>query len=123
MMGESIHQASVFYPTLIFLNANHKVIYTIDALPLKRTGIQDTWGLPYKYEAVLDMLAGENNPRYLVICTTPFQRSLQTSVNTMQVVPIIMPGYVGAVPVGKSEVLVPHISTGRFRIQLTTYKK
>jgi hypothetical protein len=123
MVGENIHQAAVFYPTLIFLNTNHKILYTIDSLPLKRAGINETWGLSYKYEAVLDMVAGENNPRYLVICTTPLQRSLHTSVNTMQVVPIIMPGFVGAVPVGKDEILVPHAATGRFRIQLTANRK
>lgn len=123
MMGESIHRASIFYPTIVFLNSDYTVVYAEDSLEFKKAWINETWGVPYKYEFSKEFNAGENNPRYMIIYTTPQHREWHTSVKNMRVIPIVMPEYVGAIPSGSEEVFIRHSSVGRVRVLLTDTHK
>ena len=69
-----------------------------------------------KLEAQIDFTE-DKGEKYLIVLTTDELLEAKTSMSTWRFVPIILPGIVGAVPVGKDEILIPHSPMGRINVE------
>jgi maltose operon protein len=122
MLGDHIDSAYIFFPQALTLNRNHEVVRSTDPLifQFKKAGFIETLiqtgGLMYKIEGQISFTEKNKTEKYLVILTTNELLEAKTSTSTWRTVPIIFPGIVGAIPIGKYEVLVPHSPTGRISI-------
>ena len=124
MLGDHIDSAYILYPQLITLNDEYEVVRSTDprVFQLKKAGFTETakqtWGLMYKLEGQISFTDENKTERYLIILTTDELLKAKTSTSTWRTVPIIFPGIVGVLPIGKYEVLVPHSPVGRISIAL-----
>jgi len=118
MIGEHINKAYIFYPTVLFLNEDYAIVGMLsdDDFSLRNIS-KDSWGLPYKYEAVVKVPAWDNvNKRYMVVYTSDDQKSQLTSVNRMKATPLAEE--VGVIPGEKQEKLVKHSPVGRIQVEI-----
>lgn len=120
VVGEEIDRAYLFSPHLIILDNNHRIVRTIghDHFTLRKAGMTETWGYPYKLAGTFDMREENRDERYLVVMTTDELLRTRTSLTTMKVVPIIIPGLVTAVPTGTEEKHIRHAPVGSLVIKL-----
>jgi maltose operon periplasmic protein len=121
MLGNTIHEGYIFYPVVVTLDSGFNVVRQVqgDAFKLSKVFINETWGLPYKYEATLALMPNDSPAeKFLLIYTTDALRTQRTSLQTLKVVPIIVPGFIGAIPAGKEKKLINHSNTGRLRISI-----
>jgi len=122
MLGGHIKSAYIFYPKVMTLNKDFEVVRSTDpwSFQLQKAGFietaKQTWGLMYKIEGHISFTEENKAEKYLIILTTDELLRAKTSLATWRSVPIILPGFVTAVPVGKEEVLVPHSPSGRINI-------
>jgi len=77
----------------------------------------------YKLEVEFLFAGDTNAEKYLIILTTSELLKAKTSLSTLRTVPIVMPGLVGAIPVGTKEVLIPHSPAGRIHISVHRQNK
>lgn len=122
MLGDHIDSAYIFFPYVMIMDKDYRIVRSIgrETFELKKTGVTETWGLRYKLEGGMDFREENANEKYLIILTTDELLKAKTSLKTMKAVPIILPGIVGAVPVGKEEKLVPHSPAGKITVTVTT---
>jgi maltose operon protein len=120
MVGEELDRAYLFSPHLIILDDGHRIVRTIghDLFTLRKAGMTETWGYPYKLAGTFDVREENRDERYLVVMTTDELLHARTSLTTMKVVPIIIPGIVTAVPAGTEEKLIRHAPVGTLVIKL-----
>jgi hypothetical protein len=124
MLGDHIDSAYIFYPQILTLNDNYEVVRSTDprVFQFKKAGFTETakqtWGLMYKLEGRISFTEENKPERYLIILTTDELLKAKTSTSTWRTVPIIFPGIVGVIPIGKYEVSVPHSPVGRISISL-----
>lgn len=122
MLGESIDVAYIFAPAIMTLNDAFEPVRRSDPADfrLKQAGftetVEQTWGLMYKLEGQVSFSGENSNEKYLIVLTTGELLKAKTSLSTLRVVPIILPGLVTALPVGEREVLVPHSPAGRITL-------
>jgi maltose operon protein len=127
MMGDHIDAAYLFFPHVVTLDADYQPVRTLppEAFELKRASYaetaKETWGLPWKLEGEMPFTAANAAERYLLILTTAELMQRRTSVETLRIAPVIVPGLVTAIPTGKKEVLVPHSPAGH--VNLTVLPK
>jgi maltose operon protein len=122
MMGDHIDAAYLFFPQLITLDAQYNVVrsskpedFMLHRATYAETA-KETWGLPWVLEGKLAFTSANAAERYLVVLTTDELMQRRTSMETLRVAPIILPGLVTAVPTGKREVLIPHAPAGHLNI-------
>lgn len=126
MLGDYIDSAYIFFPHVLTLNENYEVLRTTDPqiFQLKKAGftetttVKQTWGLFYKIDGQILFTEKNKTEKYLVILTTNELLKAKTSISIWRSVSIIFPNFVGAIPIGKDEVLVPHSPAGRISISV-----
>ena len=124
MLGDRIKSAYIFYPQAATLNEDFEVVRSTDSrsFQLQKAGfaetIKETWGLMYKIEGRISFTEENKTEKYLIILTTDELLMTKTPLAAWRSVPIIFPGVVGAIPVGKEEVLVPHSPAGRINVSV-----
>jgi maltose operon protein len=124
MLGENVDAAYIFPPHVITLSENYELMRSTDPqnFKLSKAGffetVKETWGLMYKLEGEIPFTENNKTEKYLIVLTTDELLRAKTSLSTFRTVPIVLPGVVGAVPVGIKEVLIPHSPTGRIKISL-----
>jgi maltose operon protein len=123
-LGETIKAAHIFYPQLALLDEHYRVVAKNDpgAVFVKKAGMTETasvsWtALGIKFDDALQV----DNPdaRYVVVYTTDEMLEAVSPYSTVQIVPVIIPGIVTAVPIGKEAVLIPHSPHGILSIEVT----
>lgn len=129
MLGDDIHSAYIFYPQVITLDENYEMIRCADPrnFRLEKAGFletaRETWGLMYKLRQEIHFPEDDKTEKYLIVLTTDELLEAKTSLSTWRVVPIILPGIVGAIPIGTEEVLIPHSPAGRIRLSVSLEKR
>jgi hypothetical protein len=129
ILGNDLRSAYIFIPQALLLNDRYEVVRNVDFryLRLEKAGFaetaKETWGIMRKLEGYIDVSAENREERFLVIYTT--ERLLTTKISTSRwvVFPIIFPGIVTAVPVGKEEVLVPASPVGHLNVSVVETPK
>lgn len=122
LVGGYLKSAYIFYPQLLTLDANRKVVRATGpgTFSLEQVGLleamQEAEGLRYVLEGGLTFTEGSRDERYLVVLTTDELLKGKTSVPTGG--EMFLPGYGGQV-LTKGEVLVPHAPAGRLTVSLT----
>jgi maltose operon protein len=129
MLGDDVDSAYIFYPQVITLDEDYRPVRRSDprGFKLERAGffetLKETGGLMYKLKQSIPFAEDNRAEKYLVVLTADELLKAQTSLSTWRVVPIIIPGVVGAIPVGTQEVLIPHSPAGRIRVSVTPAEK
>ncbi len=124
MLGDHIDLAYIFFPKVLTLNENYEVVRSTDPqiFQLKKAGFietaKQTWGIMYKIKGQISFTEKNKTEKYLVILTTNELLKAKTSISIWRSVSIIFPNFVGAIPIGKDEVLVPHSPAGRISISV-----
>jgi len=125
-IGDDLKSAYLFYPQLITLDENRRMVrstgaetFTVQPAGFFET-MHETGGLPYKVEGGLTFSDGSRDERYLVVLTTDDLLRGQTS--TAGEVPIFTPGYTVTVPEGNA-VNIPHAPAGRVNVSLSLQPK
>lgn len=124
MMGDHLGAAYLFFPQVLTLDAQYRVVRTMppEAFALKRASYaetaRETWGLPWKLEGALAFTPANASERYLVVLTTEELMKRRTSMETLRIMPVILPGVVSAIPTGKKQVVIPHSPAGHLNISL-----
>jgi hypothetical protein len=125
MLGESTDVAYIFAPAIMTLNEKFEPVRRSDPADfrLKQAGfaetVEQTWGLMYKLEGQMSFAEANRDEKYLILLTTSELLKAKTSLSTLRVIPIILPGFVTALPVGEREVLVPHSPAGRITLSVS----
>lgn len=122
-VGGAIQRSHVFYPAVQLLDRDHRVLARLepDDLPVVTCSFADAarenrWGLAVRLEWSIRIEAPDT--RYLVIHTTARAVAARSPFTTRQVVPVILPGVVTAVPGGKQQVEIAHSESGRIALQV-----
>jgi len=121
-LGETINKAHVFYPQVALLDDRFVIVRqgVPDGLRLRKVGFQEaaaeTGGLPIKLEG--SVLVDNPSAKYLVVYTTRKLMSGTTPYVTRQVIPIILPGLVTAVPGTMGAVHIRHSPFGLLRMEI-----
>jgi maltose operon protein len=129
MLGGNIDSAYIFFPQVITLDENYEIIRSTDPrnFKLQKAGFfetaGETWGLMYKLEGEISFSKDNETEKYLIVLTTDELLQTKTALSTWRTAPIVLPGVVGALPVGTKEVLIPHSPAGRIRISFRPQDK
>ncbi len=121
LVGGYLKSAYIFFPQLLTLDANHRVVRATGpgSFSLEKAGIfeamQEAEGLRYILDGGLTFTEGSRDERYLVVLTTDELLQGKTSVPTGW--DMFLPSFGGQEP-AKDEVLVPHAPAGRVTVAL-----
>lgn len=121
-LGETIQKAHIFYPQIAVLDDRFVIIQQSapDDFTLRKVGYREvakeTGGLPVKLEGAI--LVDNPNAKYILIFTTQKIMSNKSPYVTRQVMPIILPGVVTAIPTGKSTEQIRHSPFGILHIEI-----
>lgn len=120
MMGDTVERGYIFFPHLLTLDSGRRIMRSFgrDLFALRKAGMFETWSVPYKLAGTLEMREDSGSERYLVVLTTDELLQARTSITTMRVVPLILPGVVSALPAGTEEKFIRHAPVGKLRIRL-----
>jgi maltose operon protein len=121
MMGETVKTGYIFYPAVIFLNAEYEVTRIIETglFRYAKAGLSETWGPGRKLEGTIHIDRDNSNERYMLILTTEELLGATEEDEVPVMIPVIFPGFVGVIPTWKKEkVFVPHSPVGEFAIEL-----
>lgn len=121
MIGDQIDKAYIFFPHAVTLDEEFNVVRQIgkESFRLGKTFMGESWGLPYKLEARIEF-DKDRGERYVMVMTTEEMLLMKSSIETMRLVPLVMPGLVTAMPFGRKDVVVPHAPVGRLRVTVTS---
>lgn len=94
MIGDRIDRAYIFHPHVMTLDADYNVVRTFgkETFKLRKTIMGESWGLPYKLEGRIEFNEKDRDERYMVVMTTEEMLLMKSSVETMKLVPLVMPG-------------------------------
>lgn len=129
IIGNDLRSAYIFLPQSILLNDRNEVVRSTDFrfLKLEEAGFaetaKETWGIMRKLEGHIDVTAENQQERFLVIYTTEKLLKARVSTSRWVSIPIIFPGIVTAIPVGKEEVLVSASPVGRVNVSVVELPK
>ena len=121
-LGEHFKKTHIFHPQITLLDDNFAIILEngLGDLPLTKAGyeetVSETWGLPIKLEG--SILIDNPGAKYILIYTTQRLMSHRSPYLAMQVMPIILPGFVSAIPTGEEEILIKHSPFGLLRLEI-----
>lgn len=116
-IGNSIHDAYLFVPSVLLLDENFQVIHKLkqtDSL-IERTPPFETPYVAFKNTFIFTIWPA-HSVSYFVVYTTDEQRNQVSTMKMMTYSQVILPGFVGAVPVGKRVIAVPHAPVGLLKI-------
>ncbi|OGP18752.1 MAG: hypothetical protein A2054_10040 [Deltaproteobacteria bacterium GWA2_55_10] len=122
MIGDQIDKAYIFFPHVITLDKDYRVVRTFgkESFKLKKTLMGESWGLKYKLEGRIEFEESDMSEKYIIVMTTEEMLLMKSSIETMKLVPLVMPGLVTAMPFGRKETIVPHAPVGRLRLTVTS---
>lgn len=122
-IGNSIHDAYLFVPCVLLLDENFQVIHKLDQTDslIERTPIFETPYLAFKNTLTFTIWPS-HHVRYVVVYTTDEQRQKRSTIKMMTYSPVILPGFVTAVPVGRKVISVPHAPVGIIKILVKDLK-
>ncbi|HEY6872698.1 MAG TPA: MalM family protein [Geobacteraceae bacterium] len=124
LIGDDLKTAYIFFPKLMTLDENRRVIRTTgpETFTLQQAGyietMEQTAGLLHKLEGELIFPDGSKGERYLVVMTTDDLLMGMTAISAAGEVPLLTPGYAITVSGKRSEAHVPHAPAGRVSISL-----
>lgn len=124
LIGDDLKTSYFFFPRLITLDENRKVVRTTgeETFTLHGAGYFETMlqtaGLRHKLEGGLSFSDVSLGERYLVILTTNELLQAKTPVSTVGDMPTFTPGYSVTVPGNGNEEQVVHAPAGRVSISL-----
>jgi hypothetical protein len=122
IIGDNLKSAYIFYPQLITLDANRKLVRSTgpETFTLQRAGYfetaQETAGLQYKLEGGLNFTDNSRDERFLVVLTTDQLLKEKTSVSTTRDEPML--NFI-TVTSEMGEAQVPHAPAGRVSISVS----
>ncbi len=116
-MGETIDKAHIFYPQIMILDKDFKVIKqnTPEDFAIKKAGLRETASVSWRASMVKIegyMLIDRPDARYFIIYTTDELLEKKSPYSTWRVMPFIFPGIVGALPTYKETIEIPHSPIG-----------
>jgi hypothetical protein len=116
-IGNSIQDAYLFVPCVLLLDENFQAIHKLEQTDslIERTPLFETPYVAFKNTFTF-IIWPDHRVSYFVVYTTDEQLHKVSTFKMMTYSQIILPGYVGAVPVGKRMVEVPHAPVGRLKI-------
>ena len=122
-LGDNVNNSHIFFPEVLALNNNFSVISKIpkNSFNILKASFNEAFkenkaGLIIKLEGVF--MVDSPTIKYLVILTTDNILSGSTSFHTRELITIILPGIVGAVPGRKKIVEIPHSPFGRIIVTM-----
>jgi len=124
MLGQSPETWYIFFPKVITLNKDFEVVRSTDfrSFQFQRAGVmetaKETFGVMYKIEGHISFTEENNAERYLIILTTEELLGAKTYLVMGKSTPIVLSGYVTAVPTGSKVTAVPHSPSGRINISV-----
>lgn len=123
LIGDTVHDSFVFIPDVLLLDENFNVITKIDqsVTKIERIPHLETPYVAYANTLVFTVWA-DYPVRYFVVYTTDEQLKKVSAITMMAYSQIIMPGYVGAYPIGKERIEIPHGPVGRLKISVKELK-
>ena len=121
-LGETINKAHIFYPQVALLDDRFAIVR--QSAPgdfiLSKAGFKEaaseTWGVPVKIEG--SVLVNNPDAKYVLVFTTQKLMSGTSPYEARQVVPIIVPGVVTAIPGRKETVFIPHSPFGLLHVAI-----
>ncbi len=119
-VGDVLENSYVFIPCVALLDSARKFVSSINPeLPLiERASVTETAGMYFK--TTVSFVVTENDSvDFFVIYTTDKLLNATSSIDQLNVVPIILPGVVTTIPIGKRVVKVPHGPVGQLKIMVT----
>lgn len=119
LIGDTVHESFVFIPDVLLLDQNYHAITMIEqsAIKIERASHLETPYVAYANTLVFTVWA-DYPVRYFVVYTTDEQIKKVSAITMMAYSQIIMPGYVGAYPIGKERIEIPHGPVGRLKISV-----
>ncbi|MEY4930756.1 MAG: hypothetical protein RI909_1480 [Bacteroidota bacterium] len=122
-IGNSIHDAYLFVPCVLLLDENFHVIHTLEQTDslIERTPLFETPYVAFKNTFTFTIWPA-HRVSYFVVYTTDKQRNQVSTIKMMTYSQVILPGFVGAVPVGKRVLSVPHAPVGLLKISVKDLK-
>jgi len=124
LIGDDLKSAYLFFPKLITLDENRKVVRATgpETFTLQQAGYLETMGqtagLRHKLEGRFIFTDGSQDERYLIVLTTDDLLLGMTTVSAAGDVPLLTPGYTVTVSAKRYDVQVPHAPAGRVSISL-----
>ncbi len=122
-LGETIKTAHIFYPQLALLDEHYAAVARNhpETVFVTKAGVSETasvsWtALGIKFEDYLQV--DHPDARSVVIYTTDEMLKTVSPYSTVRIAPVVLPGIVTAVPIGKEMVLIPHSPHGMLSIEV-----
>jgi hypothetical protein len=122
VIGQSIADSYVFYPQIALLDDDFVIVSQSSPNDFTFTETKlfgETWDIPLKIEGYVPIKSSDI--KYVLIFTTNQLMSGAVEHETRQILPIIVPGIVSAVPVGKKTFLIRHYPFGHLKIETAPY--
>jgi hypothetical protein len=123
VLGDRPEEGRVFYPVVLVLDADHRVLsrrevegLAVASASYEEAAEENRWGLPLRLE--FDVAIDDAAARYLVVHTSAHQLETVSEAATKTVVPIILPGFVTALPGGTVQVSIRHSPFGRVAVRI-----
>jgi hypothetical protein len=121
-LGETVKKAHVFYPQVALLDDRFAIVgqsapgdFWLGKAGFKEAAAQ-TWGLPVKLEGIIRV--DKPNAKYILVFTTRKLMSSTSAYVTRQVVPIIVPGLVTALPGQQEAIQIRHSPFGLLHMEI-----
>jgi maltose operon protein len=121
-LGQAINTAHIFYPQVALLTDRLAIVsqstpadFTLSKVGF-REAASEAWALPLKLEGTV--LVDNPGAKYVLVFTTRKLMSSTSPYVARQVIPIILPGLVTAVPGGKQTVLIQHSPYGLLHVEI-----
>lgn len=121
LVGQHLKSGYIFAPRVIFLNDRFTVTRTLEKgdFHYAKPGMFETSGWRAMLEGSTRIDQSVRDERYLIILTTKEALKEKTILPYPVIIPVIMPGVVGAIPTGKKmDTPVPNSPMGNLRIIL-----
>lgn len=126
-LGEHIRKAHIFFPHVALLDARFTTVWQSDAgdFTLSKAGTmepaEESWGLPVRLEGTV--LINDPDAKYVLVFTTQALMRRASPYKTLRVVPVILPGVVGAIPLGKETVYIRHSPFGLLQLEIARVER
>jgi hypothetical protein len=116
-IGLSVHETYLFIPCALLLDQHRQVNATIDPedRKIERTYFGESNGPGYMNKLTFTITA-QDSVESFVLYTTQRHCNETSEIKIFESSPIIMPNYVGAIPLGMKTVTIPHSPVGKMKI-------
>lgn len=117
-LGDVIRRGHIFYPQVALLNDQFAMVWK--SMPedfIFSKASSKIGGLPIKLEATL--LVDKPDAIYMLVYTTQALMRSTSPYDTIKLAPVILPGFVTAIPTGEETVQIRHSAFGMLFIEET----